>query len=172
MSCCSNTYNLGCHYYCNQLSFGSSPVTGDVVGVFKSPSGTINQQIEVTEGGELAFDLSLLNEEMLYELSVYFEGEKISIDIDGTDYDCFEFKTEIAGVYVITNNDMETNVITITATGVSSYTNSTLINKEVMLVFTDNAIRIPSDYTFTSSTGTIVFISAIDTGTIIQIQYK
>lgn len=54
----------------------------------------------------------------------------------------------------------------------STYQNDNLEDREVLMVFTDSAVRVPSDYSFTSATGTIVFTSAISVDTIIQVIYK
>lgn len=64
------------------------------------------------------------------------------------------------------------SILSITGNGSASYQNDALEGKTVLMVFTDSAVRVPSDYTFTSSTGTIVFASNIDQDTIIQIIYK
>lgn len=53
-----------------------------------------------------------------------------------------------------------------------TYQDNALIGKTILLVSTDNAVRIPTDYAFTSGTGTIVFASSIETNSIIQILYK
>lgn len=58
---------------------------------------------------------------------------------------------------------------TITGNGGQSYQDDNLIDRTLIAVFTDSAVRVPSDYTFDSNTGTLAFASAIDTGTIIQI---
>ena len=97
MSCCTNTYNLGCIYHCNQLSFGTADFGGTVVGVFTSGNIVISQSITVVEGEPLIFDMSLLNEEMAYTLTLYHDDEKIALTIDGVEYDCFSVKTTLIG---------------------------------------------------------------------------
>lgn len=97
MSCCTNTYNLGCIYHCNQLSFGTADFGGTVVGVFTSGNIVISQSITVVEGEPLIFDMSLLNEEMAYTLTLYHDDEKITLTIDGVEYDCFSVKTTLIG---------------------------------------------------------------------------
>jgi len=57
-------------------------------------------------------------------------------------------------------------------TGTATYVKSELIGKTLLLVATDGRIRKSSDYTFTSATGTIVFISVIQTGQTVHIIYK
>lgn len=97
MSCCTNTYNLGCIYHCNQLSFGTADFGGTIVGVFTSGNIVISQSITVVEGEPLIFDMSLLNEEMAYTLTLYHDDERISLNIDGVEYDCFSVKTTLIG---------------------------------------------------------------------------
>lgn len=97
MSCCTNTYNLGCIYHCNQLSFGTADFGGTVVGVFTSGNIVISQSITVVEGEPLIFDMSLLNEEMAYTLTLYHDDEQISLTIDSVEYDCFSVKTTLIG---------------------------------------------------------------------------
>ena len=97
MSCCTNTYNLGCIYHCNQLSFGTADFGGTVVGVFTSGNIVISQSITVVEGEPLIFDMSLLNEEMAYTLTLYHDDEQITLTIDGVEYDCFSVKTTLIG---------------------------------------------------------------------------
>ena len=97
MSCCTNTYNLGCIYHCNQLSFGSADFGGTVVGVFTSGNIVISQSITVVEGEPFIFDMSRLNEEMAYTLTLYHDDEQISVTIDEVAYDCFSVKTTLIG---------------------------------------------------------------------------
>jgi len=49
------------------------------------------------EGEPLIFDMSLLNEEMAYTLTLYHDDEKITLTIDGVEYDCFSVKTTLIG---------------------------------------------------------------------------
>jgi len=63
-------------------------------------------------------------------------------------------------------------VKTIIGDGSDTYIDVDLIDKTIILVTTDSAVRVPSDFTFTTLTGTIQFISNISNGTIIQIIYK
>lgn len=53
-----------------------------------------------------------------------------------------------------------------------TYIDVDLIDKTIILITTDSAVKVPSDFTFTTLTGTIQFISNITNGTIIQIIYK
>jgi len=62
-------------------------------------------------------------------------------------------------------------VVVITGTNHTSYQNNTLIGKSILLVTNDNVVRIPTDYTFNGTTGTIEFISNIEYGVVIQVLY-
>lgn len=79
-------------------------------------------------------------------------------------------KTVVEDLFLKIQNSI--NLVAITGTGTTTYVNTILVNKTIMLVITDNVVRIPSDFIFTSSTGTVVFSSIVDVDTIIQIIYK
>ena len=99
MSCCTKTYNLGCHNHCSVLSFGESEFKGTVVGLFSFGNITISQSISATSGEPFVFDLSLLNENATYNVTLYNNsGNKITQTIDNITYDCFSVKTLIYGV--------------------------------------------------------------------------
>ena len=65
-----------------------------------------------------------------------------------------------------------TNAKVIAGANTATYQDDDLIDKTILFVFVDSAVRIPSDYAFTTETGTIVFDNSIDTGAIIQVMYK
>jgi hypothetical protein len=98
MSCCTNTYNLGCHDHCGVISFGAAEVGGTYIGVFQSGNLSIKQSVIIAEGDPFMFDLSVLNEQSDYTLVIYHDGAQISVTIDEVEYDCFRVKTEILGV--------------------------------------------------------------------------
>lgn len=91
----------------------------------------------------------------------------LSFEVNGDSFQSLTFGRNEEG-----NTGSPVSILSITANGGASYQNDALEGKTVLMVFTDSAVRIPSDYTFTSSTGTIVFASTIDQDTIIQIIYK
>lgn len=91
----------------------------------------------------------------------------LSFEVNGDSFQSLTFGRNEEG-----NSGSPVSILSITAEGVDSYQDDSLIDKTVLMVFTDSAVRVPSDYTFTSNTGTIVFASAIDQDTIIQIIYK
>lgn len=68
--------------------------------------------------------------------------------------------------------EIESNSLEFAGTGTATYVKADLISKTLLLVATDGRIRKSSDYTFTSSSGTIVFISVIQTGQTVHIIYK
>jgi len=68
--------------------------------------------------------------------------------------------------------EVESNSLEFAGTGTATYVKSELIGKTLLLVATDGRIRKSSDYSFTSGTGTIVFISVIQTGQTVHIIYK
>ena len=176
MSCCTKTYNLGCHNHCSVLSFGKSEFKGTVVGLFSFGNITISQSISATSGEPFVFDLSLLNENATYNVTLYNNsGNKITQTIDNITYDCFSVKTLIYGGVsdsgtVVNASDVYS--ITIIGNDSASYQNDSLIGATILFVTTDSAVRIPTDYSLNSTTGTLTFISPIDTDTVIQIIYK
>ena len=91
----------------------------------------------------------------------------LSFEVNGDSFQSLTFGRNEEG-----NSGRPVSILSITAEGVDSYQDDALIGKTVLMVFTDSAVRVPSDYTFTSNTGTIVFASDIDQDTIIQIIYK
>lgn len=66
----------------------------------------------------------------------------------------------------------ETEYLQANGNGTTTIVKSELVDKELIIVFTDGRARKTSDYTFTSSTGTTTFISVIQTAQVIQWLYK
>jgi len=174
MSCCTNTYNLGCYNSCSVLSFGESTITGTVTGVFTFGNITTPQSISATEGEPLVFDLSKLNENATHTFQLYnSSGNKITQTIDDVVYDCFSVTILIFGGTVDNGtvvNPSDVYSITIIGDGTDSYYSVSLVGASILFVTTDSAVRIPTDYSLNN--GTLTFISAIDTDTVIQIIYK
>jgi len=101
MSCCTNTYNLGCFNNCSIIAVGLCLTSGTYNGVFTY--GNISTTITVTaiENEPFLFDLSLLNENATFTLAIYDENEnQITLTIDSVDYDCFKVKTQVDSVKV------------------------------------------------------------------------
>ena len=176
MSCCTKTYNLGCFNNCSIIAVGLCETSGTYNGVFTY--GNISTTITVTaiENEPFLFDLSLLNENATYNVTLYNNsGNKITQTIDNITYDCFSVKTLIYGGVsdsgtVVNASDVYS--ITIIGNDSASYQNDSLIGATILFVTTDSAVRIPTDYSLNSTTGTLTFISQIDTDTVIQIIYK
>lgn len=177
MSCCTNTYNLGCYNSCSLLSFGTSDFNGTISGVFMFPSSSVAviQTISVIDGLPFVFDLSLVNENADFILQLFnSNGERVSVTIDEVVYDCFKLSTVLYGGVNVVGEvlpDVPNTPVVITADGGDTYTSATLIGRTVQLVFTDNVVRIPSEWSFNIITGTIVFASPRDAGEIIQITW-
>ena len=116
------------------------------------------------------------NENATYNVTLYNNsGNKITQTIDNITYDCFSVKTLIYGGVsdsgtVVNASDVYS--ITIIGNDSASYQNDSLIGATILFVTTDSAVRIPTDYSLNSTTGTLTFISQIDTDTVIQIIYK
>ncbi len=90
----------------------------------------------------------------------------LSYEVNGTSFQSLTFGR---------NEDAVTggiSVKTITATDTATYQDDDLIDRTVLMLFTDSTVRVPDDYTFTTGTGTIVFAASIPQDTIIQIIYK
>lgn len=47
-----------------------------------------------------------------------------------------------------------------------------LIGKQIFILTIDNLVRVPSDYSFNTQTGEIIFVSTIDNESVIQIIYR
>lgn len=97
MSCCTNTYDLGCHNYCSVVTF---PVVSNITDSLKVVYEFANQKqkniFDALQGEPIYLYLNTLNESAEYIFSIYdSDGDKLSFEIDGTQYDCFEIKTEI-----------------------------------------------------------------------------
>ena len=93
-TCCASPYFLGCFSHCATASFGIASETTTLTGIFSFAEIQTTQEIPITITEPIQIDLSELNEYALYELTLYKDGEVYSVDIDGTEYDCFRFKTK------------------------------------------------------------------------------
>src|SRR5574343_593550 len=97
MSCCTNTpYFLGCVNHCSTLSFGIASETTTLTGVFTFAGIDSSQDISIIATEPITVDVSGLNEYASYTLKFYdSDGLPYSVDINGTEYDCFRFKTKV-----------------------------------------------------------------------------
>lgn len=179
MGCCTTYIDLGCVNSCSTIVL---PYEADETGAHTVIWSFDDMKRSFDINGVIGTEISIPMSYFIESGVVIFQirkpsGDYFTATVSDVDYDCFRVKTEIvqiADTYTAPqlSNNTGTNSLTITGTGATSYTNGSLIGKTVLLVFTDNAIRIPSDYSFNSLNGTITFISAIDAGTVIQIIYK
>ncbi len=179
MGCCTTYIDLGCVNSCSTIVL---PYEADESGAHTIIWSCDDMKRSFDINGVIGTEISIPMSYFIESGVVIFQIKKPSGDyftatVSDVDYDCFRVKTEIvqvADTYTEPqlSNNTGTNSLTITGNGATSYTNTTLIGKTVLLVFTDNVVRIPSDYSFNTTNGTITFISAIDTDTVIQIIYK
>jgi hypothetical protein len=96
MSCCNNTYNLGCYEHCKVVTFVNSPITAPLTAVYSF--GNINIPIEVDGmiGAPIYLYLNVLNENTTYTLKFLDENQNaVVFNVGGVDYDCFTISTKI-----------------------------------------------------------------------------
>lgn len=65
-----------------------------------------------------------------------------------------------------------TNALVFTGNGGNTYQSDELINRQIVMVFTDSAVRVPAEWTSNYSTGVLAFTANIDEGVIIQVIHK
>lgn len=98
-NCCEKTLNLGCLNACNAVYN-----TGIVADFFNEGiwvleltfgSVTLYYSREVSANQIVIFELTNLNENYTYQGQIIDpNGEIISIEVDGIEYDCIEFSTK------------------------------------------------------------------------------
>ena len=74
MSCCNNTYNLGCFEHCKNVSFFSSTSTELIQIVYSVIDTNKVVEFEAIENEPIIFDLSVLNENTNYSVSIVDEN--------------------------------------------------------------------------------------------------
>ncbi len=95
--CCIKTLNLCNAPVCGSLEINKLVVAGsgetyDLVLDFLQNTVTLTQ--EQTNGENITFDISALNENFEYTGKIYdANGDVVTITVDGEDYDCIKFKT-------------------------------------------------------------------------------
>lgn len=96
MSCCLDFFDLGCFNHCDSVNFFNSPTGGNLSLIFESPNHIIKKTINVILGQPINLDLSLLNENMEYKLTIKkADGTILQFaTIDGLK-SCFKLKTKI-----------------------------------------------------------------------------
>lgn len=96
MSCCSNTYFLGCFNHCGQITFGTASATETLTAVFSFAGIDASFDIGTISGDPYTINIGGLNENTSYTLKLYNEdGTEHTVDVNGVEYDCFRFKTKI-----------------------------------------------------------------------------
>lgn len=98
LCCCTNTLK-----YCDQNICGDGVdfnTTAQIPGVFKMVASFLNTQVvieaEFAMDDELIFPISDLNENYEYTVELFDpNGDRILIQKDDVNYDCFKFKTVI-----------------------------------------------------------------------------
>ncbi len=96
MSCCTNTYNLGCFSNCIVVTFLSAPETETITVVYEFAGIKQQQDFDALQGESIYLYLNTLNENASYSLSFYnSSGNKLLFEIADVSYDCFTFTTNI-----------------------------------------------------------------------------
>jgi hypothetical protein len=94
MSCCNNTYNLGCYCHCDTISFGIVPQSGTYKFVFTFAGIKRMFSVTAVQDEPFEFDLSLLNENASYTFYVLYDNIKVPIIINDSEQTDFRLKTE------------------------------------------------------------------------------
>lgn len=96
MSCCTNTYNLGCFNHCGSISFGEATSTETLTAVVEFANQANQLEIDITNGDPYLIPLSGLNEDAFFTMKLYDDSGAVhTITIDEVVYDCFTFKTRV-----------------------------------------------------------------------------
>lgn len=101
--CCIKTLNLCNVPVCESLvldQLAEGVAASGTLNNYKLVLDFLNIQInlteEQTEGEQIHFDVSELNESFEYTGKIYdSEGNEVKITVDGIEYDCIKFKTLI-----------------------------------------------------------------------------
>lgn len=96
MSCCLDLFDLGCFNHCDSITFFNSPVTGSLSLIFESSNHIVKRIYSATLGQPIILDISVLNENMEYNLTIKkADGTILQFSTtDGFKY-CFKLKTKI-----------------------------------------------------------------------------
>lgn len=100
MSCCTNTYDLGCLPYCTNVTLPDVVGAGEdgtwVFQIVKPDMGVVTTSVELSEGDDIAFpNTDYLSPNASYTFTVLdANGDPYSyVDYEGNTYDCFSFYT-------------------------------------------------------------------------------
>ena len=99
-NCCEKSLNLGCFNACNFVYntgiVADALTAGTWVLELTFGSVTLYYSREVFADQTVIFELTNLNENYTYQGQIIDpNGEIISIEVDGIEYDCIEFSTKI-----------------------------------------------------------------------------
>ena len=101
--CCENTLYLGCYNPCGMVIDFDMIVTGGMAGdwTLLLTFGRQKQKfvVSLSVGDDIKFNLSNLNEYYTYLLTLLDpDGNTVMVEVNGIEYDCFEFKTQIGAI--------------------------------------------------------------------------
>lgn len=99
MSCCTNTYNLGCHFQCSVIPL---PVVADATktlsGIFTFAGISYQRDIEIVSGETIELNLATLDlpELGIFDVQLYNpDGTRFTQTVDDVVYDCFFFSSSV-----------------------------------------------------------------------------
>lgn len=99
-NCCTNTLDLGCFAPCGlTIDFSNGAVSGIegewlIEYEFGRRSGS--QSVTLAADEPIAFTFTELNENYTYTATITDpDGDTYTRTVDGTEYDCFKFKTRV-----------------------------------------------------------------------------
>ena len=99
-NCCEKTLNLGCLNACNAVYNTGIVVDALTEGtwVLELTFGSVSiyYSVDVEDGETVIFTLTNLNESYTYQGQIIDpNGEIVTLEVNGTEYDCIEFSTKI-----------------------------------------------------------------------------
>ena len=101
--CCENTLFIGCYNPCGMVIDFDMIVTGGMAGdwTLLLTFGRQKQKfvVSLAVGDDIKFNLSNLNEYYTYSLTLLDpDGNVVMVEVNGVEYDCFEFKTQVGAM--------------------------------------------------------------------------
>ena len=99
-NCCEKTLNLGCLNACNAVYNTGIVVDALTEGtwVLELTFGSVSiyYSVDVEDGETVIFTLTNLNENYTYQGQIIDpNGEIVTLEVNGIEYDCIEFSTKI-----------------------------------------------------------------------------
>lgn len=99
-NCCEKSLNLGCFNACNFIY--NTGIVADALTagtwILELTFGSVNvyYSVDVLDGETVIFTLTNLNENYTYSGQIIDpNGEIITLEVNGIEYDCIEFSTKI-----------------------------------------------------------------------------